>query len=145
MYKYVCVTENAPNQYEVFNIIRSSDGSEPFVARLESAFENGYEVVGMDASEHGENASNGSIWDGTSFSGDKKITISDDFIWDGMGVFVYMANNKIIYVTLVKPGDYNLEMYKAAFSQNVKLIKAPLDQVVTIGYIWDGTQFNPPA
>lgn len=153
MYKYAWVTENSPNEHEVFNITRgtsTSTGEMPkFIERIESAISANHELIGMKATQFGEQAFTDAVWDGTSFSGamnlSEKLNEGKSFNFEQTDLYVILANNKVVFVSMIDKNSLAGQLFDAAFSQNVRLIKVNDEQVVAVGYIWDGTNFNPPA
>ena len=152
MYKYAWVTENSANEHEVFNITRAvveDDITPKFVERIELAISQGYEIFGMKTTQWGYDAFVGATWDGTGFSGamDAQALLGnpDGNSLENTEMYVFLANNKVIFTNFIGANTAANQIFQAAFTQTVRMIKIPDNQIVTQGYIWDGTSFNPPA
>jgi hypothetical protein len=148
MKKYALVTEDTPGVWEVFYVIRQPiDVTEepPFIARLEQAYSDGYEIVGMSAGTQKSLVAAGAIWDGSTFSGGQSTIDRTQVQYEDLDVYAFLANNVVVLTQIIKKGSIDSQLFSAAFGNSVKMIKIEYNQVVTSGYTWDGTNFNPPA
>lgn len=148
MKRYALVTEDTPGVWEVFYLVRTPIGvteEPPFIARLEQAYSDGYEIIGMNAETQKSLAATGAVWNGSNFSGGSWPTDIDQIEWDNLDVYPFLANNVVVYTQVIQKQSVNSQLFSAAFENNVKVIKIQDNQVVTSGYTWDGTNFNPPA
>lgn len=148
MKKYALVTEDTPGVWEVFHMVRPpiSSTEEPlFVSRLEQAYSNGHEIIGMSVPEQKNLVAAGAVWDGTTFSGGESTINRAEVDYDNIDVYAFLANNVVVFTMIIKKESVNSPTFNAAFGNNVKMIQVDMGQVVTTGYTWDGNNFNPPA
>lgn len=148
MKRYALVTEDTPGVWEVFYLVRPPIGvteEPPFIARLEQAYSDGHEIIGMNAETQKPLAATGATWDGSTFSGGEWPSDITNIDWDDIDVYPFLANNVVVFTQVIKKQSVNSQLFSAAFENNVKVVKIQDNQVVTSGYTWDGTNFNPPA
>lgn len=160
VHKYAMLVEIDNSNYEVFHVIRISDNTPDYlekVSRIDAALASGDTIVGQAANEK-PGLLMGSTWDGLNFT--LPNPIPEEFIGtdsesgvryssiDGSQMisgYTLLCNNKVFFMIAPLKGSILDEKFTAAFSGNVTLKKIDEDASVTVGYIWDGTNFNLPA
>ncbi len=160
VHKYAMLVEIDNNNYEVFHVIRVSDETPESlerVSRIDEALNSGYTIVGQAANEK-PGLLIGSTWDGLNFT--LPNPIPEEFIGtegesgvryssiDGTSIlsgYTLLCNNKVFFMMAPIKGSILDEKFEAAFSGNVTLKKIDQDASVTVGYIWDGTNFTYTA
>ncbi len=117
---------------------------------LDAAYETGSPIIGMPASAHKQQALYGATWDGSSFSGGvagpNLLTATQEQL-DSFNLYAFLCDNVVVARIAVSVESPKAEMFAAAFTAEVSLIKIPADQNLTIGlsYSWDGTAFTELA
>lgn len=159
VHKYAMLVEIDNDNYEVFHVIRVSDDTPESldrISRIDSAISSENTVFGLAANEK-PGLLMGSTWDGTNFILPDPLpeqvvgTDSESGVkysgtnGDRLSGYVLLSNNKVFYMVAPIKGTMLDEKFEAAFSGNVKLKKIDQDASVTVGYIWDGTNFNYTA
>lgn len=158
VYKYAVLTQIDNNQYEVCHIQRILDEPENLerINRIESALTSGENISGVAANGK-TGLLLGSAWDGTQFTLPNPIpeifvgTPSENGITyttnnnETFSAYVFLKNNEVFWMLLPIQGSLLDKKMEAAFENNITLKKIDNDAIVTIGYIWDGNNFNPPA
>jgi|688.fasta_scaffold19046_2 hypothetical protein len=157
VHKYAMLVEIDNNNYEVFHVIRLSDSTPEALARInriDEVLDSGETIVGQPANEK-PGLLIGSTWDGLNFT--LPNPIPEEFIGtDGeagvryssangesmLSGYTLLSNNKVFYMMAPIKGSILDEKFAAAFSGNVTLKKIDEDASVTVGYIWDGTNFT---
>jgi hypothetical protein len=141
---YAILVKNTDNSWDVIDLYKKT---EPDVI-LDEALQSGLPIVGMEATSHRKNALKGAIWDGTSFSGgtasSEGPSNDDDEFWNSVKRYVFLCDNKVVLGKTVSVLSANVEMFDAAFSSEVTVVKVPDNQVVYVGetYGWNGTEFT---
>jgi len=158
--RYALLTEIANGQYEVFHIVRVIDDEPDSLDRfnrIENALNSGGVISGLAANER-PGLLMESTWDGvnftlpdpipeyligTPFENGTTYKSIDNLL--SFSAYVLLCDNKVFYMIGPAKGDYVDQKFEAAFSNPVTMKKIDQNSTVTIGYIWDGTTFNPPA
>lgn len=158
VYKYAFLTEIDNNQYEVFHIERLLDDESNIerINRIEEALSSGENISGIAANGKPGVLLN-STWDGTNFTLPNPIPerainagFENGILYKtnndvDISAYVFLRNNKVFFMFApLKDSLIDIKM-QAAFENNVTVRKIDNDALVTLGYIWDGNNFNPPA
>ena len=160
VHKYAMLVEIDNNNYEVFHVARISDlTAEDLerVNRLDDAIASGDIISGVAANQK-PGLLMGSTWDGLNFTLPDPIpenimgTDSESgvkyFSADGTDEicgYVLLRNNKVFFMMAHAKDSITNHKFEAAFSGNVTMKKIDQDASVTVGYIWDGTNFTYTA
>jgi hypothetical protein len=117
---------------------------------LASAHDTGLPITGIEASAHKQTALYGATWNGSSFSGGTagpNLHTATQEQLDSFNLYVFLCNNVVVARIAVAVESPKAEMFSAAFTSEVVLIKIPAGQNLTIGqsYSWDGTAFTELA
>lgn len=145
MYRYALATKLDDNKYEVFRVVNIPEEAFETITRITNAFNSGNPIISMKTSEHGYSAQMDAIWDGNSFTGGVR-TISPDIEvdWSINDTFSFLCDNKIFLQFINQKNSLGNDIFNAAFSQEVLLLKPEEDQLVSLGDIWNGTTFTSP-
>lgn len=158
VYKYAVLTQINDNQYEVCHIQRILDEADNLerINRIENALSSGENISGVAANRK-PGLLLGSTWDGIQFTlpnpmpeifagtplenGITYVTNdNEDF-----SAYAFLKSNEVFWMLAPLKGSLLDIKLEAAFENNVTLKKIDNDAIVTLGYIWDGNNFNPPA
>lgn len=123
---------------------------EQVINDLNAAYQTGSPIIGMNANEYKTSALYGATWNGSSFSGGTAgphlLEVTQEQL-DSFDLYAFLCNNVVVARVAVPVSVLKAEMYAAAFTSEVILVKVPEDQSVAIGetYNWDGTSFSTAA
>jgi hypothetical protein len=117
---------------------------------LNAANDSGLPIIGIDASAHKQQALYGATWNGSSFSGGTagpNLMSATQEQLDSFNLYAFLCDNIVVARVAVAVDTPKAEMYSAAFTGEVNLIKIPESQNLIIGlsYNWDGTTFTELA
>lgn len=148
--KYAFITQTEQNVWEAFHIERVDSDATPIIAQLwDDAISSGEVISGVNATDL-PNVAHNSSWDGTAF------TLPDPFPnhWklpngipfqnpNGAPIssFVLCRNNKVFFITSMNKSSYFSDKWTAAFSNPVSAVEIQDGQIVTLGQIWDGSNW----
>jgi hypothetical protein len=158
VYKYAVLTQIDDNQYEVCHIQRIIDEVDNLerINRIEEALLSGENISGVSANGR-TGLLLGSTWDGTQFF--LPNPMPENFIGtaiengiaytnnnnENFSAYAFLKGNKVFWILApLKESLLDIKL-EAAFENNVTLKKIDDNAIVTLGYIWDGNNFNPPA
>lgn len=160
VHKYAMLVEIDSNTHEVFHVARISDETPESIERInrmDDAILSGDTISGVMANQK-PGLLMGSTWDGLNFTLPDPIpadivgTIAESgvkyFSADGsdeLSGYVFLRNNKVFFMIAHAKDSITDEKFAAAFSGNVTMKKIDQDASVTVGYIWDGTNFTYTA
>jgi hypothetical protein len=119
---YVIIVKDAADTYDVIAALRTT---EEIRTSLDSEWNKGLPVIGMDINDHKLTATKGSTWNGTSFDG----TVNEGFLAltqaekDLYKQYGFLCDNKIIHRISVDADSEKASLYDAAFSGEVFLVK----------------------
>lgn len=119
---YAIIVKDTADTYEVLSIVQTD---EELRVSLESEWEKGLPIIGMNISDHKATATKGATWNGTSFDG----TANSGFFAlsqeekDATRQYAFLCDNKIIYRMSTETGTEKASLYDAAFSGEVFLVK----------------------
>jgi hypothetical protein len=140
---YVVLTKNSNDTWDA--IAQTSLGAGTTAKTLlDSAFEAGLPIVGMDATAHKSKAKRESVWDGSSFSGGNSkegaLPPDDDGVWTTSKRYVFLCDNKVVLSMSVNNTSSASEMMSAAFAGETILVKTS-SGTTNVGktFTWDGT------
>jgi len=143
MLRYALMTEASPGIYEVFKIIREGFFSDEYINRIKEAYDSGSEISGIKVSpDNFSLVSIGATWNGTSFEGGEPVAehinsrVSD--------IFAVLADNKVLTLLANQKNTIGNDLFNAAFAGPIKMIQIADDQVVSLGYTWNGVEFIRP-
>jgi hypothetical protein len=142
---YAALVKSGDTSWDVFSLFNYD--SMPEKAKLiDDALDSGLPIIGMETTQYKYDASNGAVWNGTSFSGGHQVdeaTRADESFWLDKKKYSFISDNKIVASVIVGDDSPNSLKFAAAFSSDVMLVKIPNDQIVFVGetYGWDGTRF----
>lgn len=119
-------------------------------AAVEAAVESGLPIVGMEANAYKLEAKYGATWNGSTFSGGTagpNLLSSTQEQLDSFNLYVFLCDNVVVARLATSVNSAKAEMYAAAFTNEVILVKVPSDQKVFPGetYNWDGSRFSAVA
>ena len=117
---------------------------------LDAAYETGLPIIGVVASAHKQTALYGATFNGSSFSGGvagPNLLQATQEDLDSFDLYAFLSNNVVVARIAVPVNVPKAEMYAAAFTSEVTLVKVPTEQSVVLGqtYNWDGTSFSEIA
>lgn len=146
MYRYALATKLNDNNYEVFRVVNIPEDAVELSTRVNNAFNSGNPIIAMKTSQYEDNARIGSVWDGSSFSGGQELVRPEDVIidWSITDTFSFLCDNVIFFQFMNQKNSLGNDIFNAAFSQEVILLKLEEDQLVSLGDIWNGTTFTSP-
>ena len=119
---YAIIVKDTADTYDVIAALRTT---EEVRTSLDSEWDKGLPVIGMDINSHKATATKGSTWNGTSFDG----TANSGFFAlsqeekDATRQYGFLCDNKIIYRISKETGTEKASLYDAAFSGEVFLVK----------------------
>ena len=119
---YAIIVKDTADTYDVIAALRTT---EEVRTSLDSEWDKGLPVIGMDINSHKATATKGSTWNGTSFDG----TANSGFFAlsqeekDATKQYGFLCDNKIIYRISTETGTEKASLYDAAFSGEVFLVK----------------------
>ena len=119
---YAIIVKDTADTYDVIAALRTT---EEVRTSLDSEWDKGLPVIGMDINSHKATATKGSTWNGTSFDG----TANSGFFAlsqeekDATRQYGFLCDNKIIYRMSTETGTEKASLYDAAFSGEVFLVK----------------------
>lgn len=143
MHKYALAVQIDENLYEVFDVINVPDSATPSITRIENALNSGHQILGMKTTQFGNSVVHGAIWNGENFSGgNEDYYLNKNPNWSVSNSFSFLCNNEIFLISFMSVNTSANEMYDAAFSGNVTLIKVQEDQDVSPGCTWNGLEFS---
>ena len=119
---YAIIVKDTADTYDVIAALRTT---KEVRTSLDSEWDKGLPVIGMDINSHKATATKGSTWNGTSFDG----TANSGFFAlsqeekDATRQYGFLCDNKIIYRMSTETGTEKASLYDAAFSGEVFLVK----------------------
>ena len=119
---YAILVKDNNNIYDVLGVLKTD---EEIRTKLDLEWDKNLPIVGMDVNAHKATATRGATWNGTSFDG----TANEGFFAlsqeqkDAYKQYAFLCDNKIIYRLALDPADARTDMYEAAFSSEVILVK----------------------
>ena len=119
---YAILVKDNNNIYDVLGVLKTD---EEIRTKLDSEWDKNLPIIGMDVNAHKATATRGATWNGTSFDG----TANEGFFAlsqeekDAYKQYAFLCDNKIIYRLALDPSDARTDMYEAAFSSEVILVK----------------------
>ena len=160
VHKYAMLVEIDSNNHEVFHVARISDETPEAVERInrmDDAVLSGDTISGIAANQK-PGLLMGSTWDGLNFTlpdplpaniigtdGESGVKYFSEDGTDEICGYVFLRNNKVFFMIAQPKGSVTDEKFAAAFSGTVTMKKIDQDASVTVGYIWDGTNFTYTA
>lgn len=147
MNKFALTTENSPNVWQVFQVIRliDSENAEDLVNCIKSAISSNAVISGANISNvDSESVKRNAIWDGSNFTGGLEREELLSSTAPRPIKRAVLADSKLLMVLTSAETSIEDELYEAAFSQNIKIVQVEEDQVAAPGYIWDGISFSAP-
>lgn len=156
VHKYALLTKIDNENYEVFHIVRFLDEDQESIERIlriSKAIEPENFISGLDATGK-SNLLIGSTWDGINFTlpeirNPKSLgTPFENGIThiheDGSehSTYALLSNNVVFLMIMPLKQDPVNSKFTAAFSNDILVKKIEESQIVSIGYIWDGTEFK---
>jgi hypothetical protein len=143
---YVILTKNSNDTWDAISQTTLSEGTISKTI-LDSAFETGLPIVGMDVTPHKSKAKKESIWNGSSFSGgnsEADLPLDDDAIWATLKRYVFLCDNKVVFSMSVSNENSNSEMMSAAFAGETILVKTSSGPTNKVGktFTWNGTDLT---
>lgn len=119
---YAIIVKDTADTYDVIAAIKTD---EEVRTSLDSEWDKGLPIIGMDINSHKETATPGANWDGTSFDGVVKEafhTLSKEE-HEANRWYAFLCDNKIIHRMTAPTGSEKASLYDAAFSGEVFLVK----------------------
>jgi hypothetical protein len=119
---YAIIVKDTADTYDVIAALRTT---EEVRESLDSEWAKGLNIVGMDINSHKATATRGSTWNGTSFDG----TANEGFLAlsqaekDSYKQYAFLCENKIVHRVSMDADSEKAELYDAAFSGEVFLVK----------------------
>lgn len=145
MYRYALATKLDDNKYEVFRVVNVPESAAATIERITNALDSGKPIISMKTSEYEYSAQMDAIWDGNSFTGGvRTISPEIEIDWSIFDTFSFLCDNKIFFQFINQKNSLANDIFSAAFSQEVLLLKPEEDQLVSLGDIWNGTTFTSP-
>lgn len=145
MYRYALATKLDDNKYEVFRVVNVPESAAATIERITNALDSGKPIISMKTSEYEYSAQMDAIWDGNSFTGGvRMISPEIEIDWSIFDTFSFLCDNKIFFQFINQKNSLANDIFSAAFSQEVLLLKPEEDQLVSLGDIWNGTTFTSP-
>jgi hypothetical protein len=119
---YAIIVKDTADTYDVIAALRTT---EEVRASLDSEWDKGLPVVGMNITDHKATATKGSTWNGTSFDGtaNEGFSALTTVEKDSYKQYAFLCENKIIHRVSMETGSDKAEVYDAAFSGEVFLVK----------------------
>jgi hypothetical protein len=119
---YAIIVKDTADTYDVIAALRTT---EEVRASLDSEWDKGIPVVGMNITDHKATATKGSTWNGTSFDGtaNEGFSALTQAEKDSYEQYAFLCENKIIHRVSMETGSDKAEVYDAAFSGEVFLVK----------------------
>lgn len=119
---YAIIVKDSGNTYDVLGAL----GTDPTVREaLDLEWDKNLPIIGIDANNHKATATRGATWNGTSFDG----TAAEGFFAlteeqkDAYRQYVFVCDNKVIHRFTVESGTAKADLYDAAFTDEVLLVK----------------------
>ena len=142
--RYAIVVKN-DNLYDVIGFWTHPDIH--ILDAVDIALNSSFPIISVNASSHKLTATYGSIYNGTEFSGGNKIIVTEEPTEEQLNSFdlyVFLCNNVVIARVAALDSSYKKEMFAAAHSSGMTLIKVPSNQILEIGttYILDKNSFS---
>ncbi len=119
---YAIIVKDTEDVYEVLSVVHTN---EELRVSLDSEWDKGLPIIGMNISDHKTTAFKGATWNGTSFNGVVKEafnTLSKEE-HEANRWYAFLCDNKIIYRMTAETGTEKASLYDAAFSGEVFLVK----------------------
>jgi hypothetical protein len=119
---YAILVKDNNNIYDVLGVLKTDETIRP---KLDLEWEKNLPIIGMDVDAHKATATRGATWNGTSFDG----TANEGFFAlsqeekDAYNQYAFLCDNKIVHRIAITSEDERKDMYKAAFSSEVILVK----------------------
>lgn len=119
---YAIIVKDSDNVYDVIGALGTDAATR---TALDLEWDKDLPMIGIDASNHKATATRGATWNGTSFDG----TAAEGFFAltqeekDAYRQYVFICDNKIIHRFGVEAGSEKANLYDAAFSGEVFLVK----------------------
>jgi len=140
---YALIIKENENVWEVLTKVDYST-SEERANRLSNAVDSGNPMTGMITTPFQCSATNGAIWDGTSFSGGLPCAVPPEISWEGLSTYAVLCENTIVAQWIITANPTLSAMYDAAFDDpnGVNMVRIPEGVSVAMGDIWDGQNFT---
>jgi hypothetical protein len=119
---YAIIVKDTDDTYDVIAALRTTQEIRTY---LDSEWDKGLPVVGMNISDHKATATKGATWNGTSFDG----TANEGFFAlsqvekDSYKQYAFLCGNNIIHRMSMDSDSEKAELYDAAFAGEVFLVK----------------------
>lgn len=119
---YAIIVKDTADTYDVIAALRTT---EEVRTSLDSEWDKGLPVIGIDINSHKATATRGSTWNGTSFDG----TANEGFLAlsqvekDSYKQYGFLCDNKVVHRMSVNADSEKAELFDAAFSGEVFLVK----------------------
>jgi hypothetical protein len=119
---YAIIVKDTDDTYDVIAALRTTEEVRTY---LDSEWDKGLPVVGMNISDHKATATKGATWNGTSFDG----TANEGFFAlsqvekDSYKQYAFLCENKVIHRVSMETDSDKAELYDAAFAGEVFLVK----------------------
>lgn len=119
---YAIIVKDTADTYDVIAALRTT---EEVRTSLDAEWAKGLNIVGMDISNHKATATKGSTWNGTSFNGtaNEGFSALTQAEKDSYKQYGFLCDNKIIHRMSVDADSEKAELFDAAFSGEVLLVK----------------------
>lgn len=139
---YAIVVKNGEGTWDVLSTIDYSASPER-EQRLSDAIDSGKPIIGMITTPYQCLATNGAVWDGTTFSGGLPCVVPPEFSWEGINTYSLLCDN-VIVASIINTANPSLSaMNDAAFSdpEGVTIVRVPSDISPQFGDVWTGENF----
>lgn len=146
---YAVLVKNSNDSWDVIGLL-DYDSAPEKKSVIDNALSSGMPIVGMETTQYKNDARTNSVWNGTSFSGGNPLSPdaeNSDVFWNSIKKYSLLVDNKIIASVTMPVDSPRAELYAAAFSSEVSMVKIPEHQNVFLGetYGWNGTEFVNPS
>jgi hypothetical protein len=119
---YAIIVKDNGNVYDVVGALGTDQSVRD---ALDLEWDKNLPIIGIDASNHKATATRGATWNGTSFDG----TAGEGFFAltqeekDAYRQYVFICDNKIVHRFALETGTEKANLYDAAFTSEVLLVK----------------------
>ena len=144
MYKYAMATKIDNSMYEVFNTIIVPENSIKTIERVENAINSGQSIIGIKTTQFGNKVKWNATWDGQDIINsdlDEEHPGIVNANWEVMDSFSFICNSKIFLIVTTVNNTVGHDMYNAAFTNEVTLVKVNDGEDVSVGDLWDTEKF----
>jgi hypothetical protein len=142
---YAVLVKNNETSWDVIHTLEYTTGTEKKTV-VDEALAKDVPVVGMETTSYGNLLKQGSVWDGSSFSGGIELSPDKDplDIWETHKRFSFLSENVVVANFAIENTSAVSDFLSAAFENEVILVTVPSDQSVSTGgtYGWDGSRFS---